>query len=253
MMISKQTNKQRLKTFDLGKITLFYLVYTEGGFTIIESLVTILVVSILLAAIAPVIALSVATRVQSRRVELASQAARSYIDAVRTQKIPAPAPPATNTSLSVIPAPTTGSSFNCTVNSYCTSTTTSTTPPTNLYCIDFDGSGSCESSSVTDMVVQAFRPTVDPTGTTAPGKTGYALGVRVYRADAFKNNNTLSRNNVTGNNEKVTQNTFTAGADDRRKAPLVEMTADISDTVPTYNDLCARIPTPNSSVTKSCL
>src|SRR4028118_710341 len=56
----------------------------EGGYTIIESLVAMIVVSVLMIAIAPVMAFSVATRVQARRVELATQAARTYIDALRT-------------------------------------------------------------------------------------------------------------------------------------------------------------------------
>jgi prepilin-type N-terminal cleavage/methylation domain-containing protein len=64
---------------------------TQSGFTIIECLLGIILVSILLTAIAPVIALSVATRVQARRVEQATQAAKSYIDGVRAGKIPSPA------------------------------------------------------------------------------------------------------------------------------------------------------------------
>jgi prepilin-type N-terminal cleavage/methylation domain-containing protein len=55
----------------------------DGGYTIIESLVAMIVVSVLMIAIAPVMAFSVATRVQARRVELATQAARTYIDALR--------------------------------------------------------------------------------------------------------------------------------------------------------------------------
>ena len=56
----------------------------DGGYTIIESLVAMIVVSVLMIAIAPVMAFSVATRVQARRMELATQAARTYIDALRT-------------------------------------------------------------------------------------------------------------------------------------------------------------------------
>ena len=55
----------------------------DGGYTIIESLVAMIVVSVLMIAIAPVMAFSVATRVQARRMELATQAARAYIDALR--------------------------------------------------------------------------------------------------------------------------------------------------------------------------
>src|SRR4028119_952420 len=59
----------------------------DGGYTIIESLVAMVVVAVLMIAIAPVMAFSVATRVQARRVELAMQAARTYIDALRTGAI----------------------------------------------------------------------------------------------------------------------------------------------------------------------
>ncbi|MEH2046956.1 hormogonium polysaccharide secretion pseudopilin HpsB [Nostoc sp.] len=229
MLIGKKGNKQGLQATEVGNTSVFYLRHSEGGFTIIESLVAILVVSILLVAIAPVLSLSVATRIQSRRIELATQAAKSYIDAVKTKKIAAPAPPASNTALTDFAAPTPSGSFSCTANSYCTTTTTSATT-TNLYCIDFDGSGTCESTSVTDMVVQGFRPNNNTSS------AGYALGVRVYRADAFKETTTLLKNTST---TKTTQATFTGGVG-QRKAPIVEMTTDINDTVPKYSDLCAR-------------
>ena len=63
----------------------------QSGFTIIESLVAIMVISILLIGLSPVIVLSVAARVQSRRVERATEVARTYIDGVRAGSIPAPA------------------------------------------------------------------------------------------------------------------------------------------------------------------
>jgi prepilin-type N-terminal cleavage/methylation domain-containing protein len=69
---------------------------SQSGFTIIESLVAVVVVGILLTAIAPVIILSVATRVQARRVELATDAAQTYIDGVRSKTIDPP--PTTGTS-----------------------------------------------------------------------------------------------------------------------------------------------------------
>lgn len=231
MMIGKQANNKRLQAARL------YLRSQSGGFTIIESLVAILVVAILLVAIAPVLSLSVATRVQARRIELATQAAKSYIDAVKTKKILAPSGPTTATTLTATTAPTATGTLTCTNSTIPVQSNCSVpTPPTgtSLYCVDFDGSGICESTSVTDMVVQGFRPNNNPS------TAGYALGVRVYRADAFKETTTLSRNNESGiNNEKVTQATFTGGAG-QRKAPLVEMTTDINDTVPKYSDLCAR-------------
>ncbi|MFB2772963.1 hormogonium polysaccharide secretion pseudopilin HpsB [Pelatocladus sp. BLCC-F211] len=222
MIFRKKARKQRLQAACLS--------FNQEGFTIIESLVAIIVVGILLAAIAPVLSLSVATRVQSRRVELATQAARSYIDAVRTQRISAPVETGSSTTPSAYSAPTATGTLTCTANSYCTAPT-----GTSLYCVDFDSSGSCERTSLSDMIVQAFRYN-QANSNSNNATTGYVLGVRVYRADAFKGSTTLLKNTST---TKTTQNTFTGGAG-QRTAPLVEMTADINDTIPKYSDLCAR-------------
>ncbi len=218
MMTGKQTTK------------LSYRRSSQEGFTILESLMALIVVSVLLAAIAPVIALAVATRVQSRQVELAGQAARTYIDGVRTGSITAPG--ATTSTLQGYAAPTASGTLTCTANNYCTAPT-----GTSLYCLDFDNSGSCETTSLTDMVVQAFRYN----SASSNASSGYTLGIRVYRANAFGLNATLSRNNATGSNEKVTEVPFT-GDGGQRLAPLVEMTTDINATVPQYSDLCARYP-----------
>ncbi|WP_373527039.1 hormogonium polysaccharide secretion pseudopilin HpsB [Nostoc sp.] len=236
MMIGKQAKKKRLQA------ARSYLRSSEGGFTIIESLVAILVVAILLVAIAPVLSLSVATRVQSRRIELATQAAKSYIDAVKTKKIAAPVETGATTTLTAYSAPTSTGTLTCTANSYCTVPTGS-----SLYCIDFDSTNSCENTSTTDMVIQGFRYNLANSNSNDATK-GYALGVRVYRADAFALSTTLSRNNESGDYKKVTQATFTGGTG-QRKAPLVEMITDINDTVPKYSDLCARIKGPDPTNT----
>lgn len=228
MITEKESRKQ------IGKIAALCRRSHVSGFTIIESLMAIIVVSILLAAIAPVLTLSVATRVQSRRVELASQAARAYIDGIRTGSIQArTSQDMTSTgtlTLQAYPAPTATGTLTCAANSYCTAPT-----GTSLYCLDFDGTGSCEKTSLTDMVVQAFRYNSASTLATS----GYTLGVRVYRANAFGLSTTLAKNNATGNNEKVTAAPFTGGAGPIA-APLVEMTTDINPTIPQYSDLCAR-------------
>ncbi|WP_315790570.1 hormogonium polysaccharide secretion pseudopilin HpsB [Fischerella sp. JS2] len=230
MIRGKQATKKSLCSLLRAgsKITQF----SQRGFTIVESLVALIVVSILLAAIAPVITLSVATRLQSRRVELASQAARAYIDGVRTKKIDAPNSTGSD-DLSTYAAPTATGTLTCSNNSYCTAPT-----GTSVYCVNFDSTDGCQSTSPTDMVVQGFR--YNPTsGSTADN--GYALGIRVYRADAFKLSTTLLKNTST---TKTTQNTFTGGAG-QRTSPLVEMTTEISDTVPKYSDLCDRIKGPD--------
>ncbi|MFN6070099.1 MAG: prepilin-type N-terminal cleavage/methylation domain-containing protein, partial [Pseudanabaena sp.] len=46
-----------------------YLLSNQSGFSLLEALMAILVVSILMTAILPMIILSTATRVQSRRVD----------------------------------------------------------------------------------------------------------------------------------------------------------------------------------------
>ena len=135
-----------------------------------------------MTAIAPTIVLSVATRVQARRVELAVDASKSYIDGVRTSTIIPPPLPSGKTEdqlkaydFSQYNAPQQGT-LTCNANNYCTS------PQTNLYCIDGDADGSCSNTNSKDMIVQAFRynkSSTDP-------EDGYSLGVRVYRADAFK-------------------------------------------------------------------
>jgi prepilin-type N-terminal cleavage/methylation domain-containing protein len=139
----------------------------DGGYTIIESLVAMIVVSVLMIAIAPVMAFSVATRVQARRTELATQAARAYIDALRTGAL-RPPPTGSNTSEPPgfpifedkdIPSPP-GGNLN------------------DLYCYDLDGTVGCTDSK-RDFYVQGVRNVKDNST-----DTGYSLTVRVYRADA---------------------------------------------------------------------
>lgn len=190
----------------------------QSGFTIIESLVALAMIGILMAAIAPVLVLSTANRVQARRVELATQAARAYIDGVRSGTINHP--PSITDNLEDYAAPTSSGSLNCTPNSYCSSMP-------SLYCVDFDGSG-CSTSSLTDMVIQAFR--LNPASTDAD--KGYRIALRVYRADAFKDTGTLKKG--------IKQATFTGGIGDRL-APLVEMTTEIVTDETSFRDFCDRL------------
>jgi len=189
----------------------------DGGYTIIESLVAMIVVSVLMIAIAPVMAFSVATRVQARRVELATQAARTYIDALRTGAIKSTQRdwfPAENGDL--IPA--------------------APADVKNLYCVDLDEQPGCTSSK--DFRVQGVRP--PNTGTTIPTDTGYALTVRVYRADAL------------GQLKTEQQSVANSGLGDP-KAPLVVMKTEIPPTTQggssPYRSLCDRL---KDTKTKRC-
>ncbi|RUR80818.1 hormogonium polysaccharide secretion pseudopilin HpsB [Chlorogloeopsis fritschii PCC 9212] len=209
---------------------------SESGFTIIESLVAILVAAVLLAAIAPVIVLATATRVQSRRIELATQAAKTYIDGVRTRAIPPPASTSTGVSLNASDAPTVGS-LTCNANQYCT---VPATPADNLYCIDGDGGG-CTIASTKDLIIQAFRYNTASTD----AKAGYQLGLRVYRADGFNSDGSLRK-------APLKQTTFTGGLGDR-KAPLVEMITAIAPQSTSFNDLCNRLKdTGNTTSNTAC-
>ena len=136
----------------------------DGGYTIIESLVAMIVVSVLMIAIAPVMAFSVATRVQARRTELATQAARAYIDALRSGAIrPTGSTPASPPGFPI---------FNGVAN-----------PPApgnrnDLYCYNLDEIPGCTDSKK-DFYVQGVSNVQNN-----PTDTGYSLTVRVYRADA---------------------------------------------------------------------
>jgi len=199
----------------------------DGGYTIIESLVAMIVVSVLMIAIAPVMAFSVATRVQARRTELATQAARTYIDALRTGAIP-PAP---------IPNPVAPGFPIKVPSTENVADAKAPTDPTNLYCVDMDGSGNCDPNSTKDFYVQgAWRNPSDPPD---PTKTGYELMVRVYRADSFDGTVTLKQN---PKNEKK-QSVVGSGLGDRTM-PVVEMTTQIPPTTgetSPYESLCARL------------
>ncbi|NES65326.1 MAG: type II secretion system protein, partial [Okeania sp. SIO2D1] len=129
---------------------------SESGYTIMEGLVAMIVVATLMSAIAPVIAISVGTRVQARRIELAAQAARSYIDGVRAGSIPPPEIAAVQPSSIAddIDGPATLVCPNPPdQNAYCTTTVSAGGVNSQLYCVDGGDGGDC--TGLTDMVVYA--------------------------------------------------------------------------------------------------
>jgi len=199
----------------------------DGGYTIIESLVAMIVVSVLMIAIAPVMAFSVATRVQARRVELATQAARAYIDALR---------PRTATDAVIKPGGT--------IKGFPISTTgnlADAPTPTDrdiLYCVDMDG-GRCDPSSNKDFYVQGAWLNKDVTGTD-PTSKGYQLLVRVYRADSFAGGVTLNPTPKTAKKQSVVG----SGLGDKTM-PVVEMSTEIPATGdPSYKSISDRLKKP---------
>jgi prepilin-type N-terminal cleavage/methylation domain-containing protein len=193
----------------------------DGGYTIIESLVAMIVVSVLMIAIAPVMAFSVATRVQARRTELATQAAKTYIDALRTGAI----------------KPVPGKGFPIKATGTNVEEATVPTDKTKLYDLDMDGGGFTDTSS-TDFYVQGAWLNKDVTGND-PTSKGYELLVRVYRADSFDPTVTLKQKPQDAKKQSVVG----SGLGDRTM-PVVEMKTQIPPTTgqtSPYESLCARL------------
>ncbi|WP_445246533.1 prepilin-type N-terminal cleavage/methylation domain-containing protein [Microcoleus sp. OTE_8_concoct_300] len=194
----------------------------DSGYTIIESLVAMIVVSVLMIAIAPVMAFSVATRVQARRVELATQAARTYIDALRRGAIKRNDP--------IIPG------FPIKDTSVARAVADAPTSSNGLYCVNFDETSGCQGNK--DFFVQGVWRNLTNPPPADPTTTGYSLTVRVYRADAFSSPGSLN----------TTQQSVANSALGDPKAPLVVMQTEIpASTVPgSYGSLCSRIRDPNN-------
>jgi len=194
----------------------------EAGYTIIESLVAMIVVSVLMMAIAPVMAFSVATRVQAKRIEMATQASKTYIDGLRSGAIKQ----ATNGFPDQSP---TGNLLE------------DTPPPgsiNDLYCIDKDGDQMCTAGSNQDLVVQGYYYNNLPP-TTNPAKTGYSLIVRVYRANSFAS----GVGALTTQKALQAQQGITSSGLGNLRAPLVEMRTEIgaTDREGAYDNFCDRL------------
>ena len=224
---------------------------SQQGYTILEGLMAVVVVSVMLLAIGPVIAFSVGTRVQAKRVELATQAGKSYIDKVKsgemkidqlsfktTQNSWQNAEPPANASL--ICDPETPTATNPNPDKIMIPCTT----PSGLYCMDFDGGG-CKSDqpSVTDMVVQGIIYDPTPASTIATTKS-YQLAVRVYRANSFGSGITLK---TPTDSDRLKSNSLVTNAVGDRTQPLVIMTAEVLPTTGTFGDIEKRLKLPTTS------
>ncbi|NEO96998.1 MAG: type II secretion system protein [Moorea sp. SIO3G5] len=211
---------------------------SDAGFTIMESLMAMMIITILMLGISPMIVLGVANRVQSRRVELGVQAARAYIDGVRsgaigfpeeTVKMEAENILTQRKNLAEVDAPE--PQLNCKTNNknypYCNNNK-------SLYCVDLDEEPGCSKNSSRDLIIQAFRSIPADENARNPEKT-YFLGVRVYRADAFE-----GKENLKIGQEGEKAKSRGPGLSDR-KAPLFETTTEITTDTPSYSDFCQRL------------
>jgi prepilin-type N-terminal cleavage/methylation domain-containing protein len=214
----------------------------DAGFTIMESLIAMVVVSSLMLAISPVLILSASTRVQSRRVELSSQIARSFIDGVRSGRITA------QYIADATPILTASASRNIisNTNEYLISSASMPAPTsaTNLYCVQSDGTiqpPDCSSNQNNLFYIQAGRRRINGAGT----NDGYRLAVRVYRKDIDFDKTVLANTNTTKNTQAVV-------GSGNKQAPLVEIIADIANNNTSFTDLCNRLGFRAGSATIPC-
>jgi prepilin-type N-terminal cleavage/methylation domain-containing protein len=218
---------------------------SDRGFTIIESLIAIVVVSILLAAIAPVLVLATANRVQARRIEKATQAAKTFMDSVRNGTIAA-----TNISVVSTLADATSAAprvlSSTTTSAYLITSQTMPAPTTfnGLFCFNSNGQISLPDCTSNLYYIQAGRivKTTNPTD-------GYRLAIRIYRADGTASSLQVS------DGTSFNQASFT-GTFGNKQAPLISMTTDIStvnlsdrsqDT--SFKSLCQRLGVQASNTT----
>jgi prepilin-type N-terminal cleavage/methylation domain-containing protein len=207
----------------------------QAGFTIIESLVALVVVAILLAAIAPVLVLSTATRVQARRIELATQASKAFVNAIQAKTINDPIIDSTiklNVANATNKRTVKDNSDKYLLNSV---VVPDSSTKNTLYCFNKDGKVQNPGCTSDLFYIQAIRLAVDPND---PDKgQGYRIAIRVYRSDAEFGSLTKTADN---SGQSKTQSTFTGGLGSKR-LPLVEMTTEIVRGQPSYAALCDRL------------
>ncbi len=205
----------------------------------------VVVVSILMTSILPMIVLSTATRVNSRRVDLATQAARGYIDGVRSGAIniidPTPAFPTVFINNNAV-----DSARYQYFQSVATPSSTNIANLNGIQGIKVDTNGNgFNVTDPQDLVIQPMR-----TGGTDLTTQGFYMQVRVYRADAFTQDNAGNLNGIqsgltlqTGNNEAACPNgrrviTSTGGG---KACPLVVMRVDINPSTSTMSQIKSRL------------
>jgi type II secretory pathway pseudopilin PulG len=219
------------------KIFQTFTCHHNSGFSILESLLGMVVAALLLTAIAPVLVMSTAIRVQARRVEMSSQAARTFIDGVRIGSVTAP------TIVSQLSANTdTHRNLTISPNDYLITTTEMPAPTsaTDLYCYNQNGIISNTDCTNNLFYIQAGRIVQ-----TTEKNDGYRLAIRVFRAD-IDFSKTIKIN--TDATTKQTASPITNGLGDTQ-APLIEMTTEIADDRTTFQALCQRLGTPLSAPT----
>jgi hypothetical protein len=194
-------------------------------------------------AISPVLILSASTRVQSRRVELSSQIARSFIDGVRSGRIRAE--DITPVNININQNALSSRNITNSTDGYLISSASMPAPtsPAGLYCVQSDGTiqppeNNCENRL---FFIQARRTSING----SDPNDGYRLAVRVYRRDIDFMKPVLANTNTTKNTQAVV-------GSGNKQAPLVEIIADIANNNTSFTDLCNRLGFRAGSATIPC-
>lgn len=162
---------------------------SDRGLTLIEVLLAIVMVGVILAAIAPVLALSVATRVQSRKVEQATALAQQEIDRVRATMARSLQAATASGELQQLPPPTDNFGDLAAPEALSSDIPGSEGSPTTAGRVDIDNDGE------DDFFVQIFRDngrtrdggtcaSADISGGCLPELVVFRMRVRVYDATA---------------------------------------------------------------------
>lgn len=192
---------------------------SDSGFTIIEVLVGVVFITILLAAISPVLVMSTAVRVQSKGMEKAVQAAETFINSVSNNSISAPTKVITviqNAPINLetaMPMPVPKKT------------------DTDLYFFKKDSTitacnpiSTCkpQDTPFDEFYIQAAQ--IKPAGTKT--SDGYRLAIRIYREDL--------------NFDKTILPSSTGGILVNKQAPILKTIVEISGST-TFGSLCSRL------------
>lgn len=187
----------------------------DDGLTLLECLAAIVVVGMVGASIAPVLVLSVATRIQSQKAEQAIALAQGEVDRIRvlveqgsdddfTAAVDSLPLDTTATSIQTVAAPTAPATPITQAN------IANFDQITETVAVDIDDDGEF------DFAVQRFRKMVaDPADNTIPVEEGLIVGVRVYDYQAVTD----------GSNLGIEEGSvgLTSGSGDRLNAPLATL------------------------------
>ncbi len=231
----------------------------NGGFTLIESLVAIIILSLTVVSVLPPIFWATATRVQNRKAEQAVQLAQSEIDRVRVavernSVTQAQLPPKVGAALRPnAPAPATiiaqGTKLRSNVPGCNVDDGTQAPAVTQLVLVDTDPEAPGEPCQP-EFMIQTFRGTGKPLddGVTAPD--GFVMGVRVYSIVASVDSQGTTLN--AGIDTKAGNLRATNGLGTQRVRPLAVQYSTIvrssnSGSLAIYRQLCEAAGGPDTN------